>query len=263
MLDNKYIFRFPKDEYRERFKSEVKLLKYLQSRITLQIPNYTYVAGDKSFGGYKIIAGREMRAYLFHKLPAGRKKYIAKQVGQFLTQMHATPISVVRKAGIKDEHTGGYWWSRDNCLELIRKMRRKVFPKLNKEEIKWIEKKYNERLQLSIKVKLVALQNDFGSEHILFDYRKGKVTGVIDFADIEVGDPASDFALLWVYGKTFIDDVLKNYNHPVDEDFLKRSKFSEIIMPANDLLDTLEGIELSWTFDEYRERLHKHMKKFP
>ena len=263
MLDDKYIFRFPKKEYRERFKSEVRLLKYLQNRIKLSIPNYTYVAKDLSFGGYKKVQGHEMRQYLLKQLPIDRKKYIAKQLGQFLTQMHSTPISKVRQVGIEDEHVGGYWWSKKNCQELIRKLRTKVYPKLNKEEIRWIEKKYDERLRLPLDVKLVALHNDFGSEHILFDPDKGRVTGVIDFADIEVGDPALDFALLWVYGKKFVYWVLDNYDHPVDQCFLARSKFSEIIMPANDLLDSLEGVELSWTFDEFREKLNKHMYKYP
>ena len=43
----------------------------------------------------------------------------------------------------------------------------------------------------------------------------GSVVGVIDFGDVNWGDPDYDFMYLFVeFGQAFIDDVARKYGHP-------------------------------------------------
>lgn len=63
---------------------------------------------------------------------------------------------------------------------------------------------------------LVFCHNDLGAEHILVD-DTGAVTGVIDWTDAAVADPAVDFARLYRdLGPEVVAEVVRHYGRPVD-----------------------------------------------
>jgi aminoglycoside phosphotransferase (APT) family kinase protein len=51
---------------------------------------------------------------------------------------------------------------------------------------------------------LHALHGDFGGGNILYDPATRRVTGVIDFGGVALGDPAVDIAALSCYGEPFL-----------------------------------------------------------
>ena len=61
----------------------------------------------------------------------------------------------------------------------------------------------------------VLIHGDFSSEHVLLDLAEKKVTGIIDFGDAAIGDPAYD---LW-------ESLLPYYNYDGDETFAERCRF--------------------------------------
>ena len=52
---------------------------------------------------------------------------------------------------------------------------------------------------------------DFWHKHVYFDPDTGGLTGIIDWGDTCIQDPAFDFFGLWAYGERFIDSVLSHY----------------------------------------------------
>ncbi len=67
------------------------------------------------------------------------------------------------------------------------------------------------------------LHSDLNAEHILLSAAGDRVEAIIDWTDAVIGDPAHDFAGLWVWqGQRFVDQVLQHYAGPVDEDFCSR-----------------------------------------
>ena len=65
---------------------------------------------------------------------------------------------------------------------------------------------------------------DFGTGNILFDADKQSISGIIDFGNVGIGDPASDFAgLLVSYGEEFYRMCYTIY--PEMETALERVKF--------------------------------------
>lgn len=54
----------------------------------------------------------------------------------------------------------------------------------------------------------VLVHNDLSDDHILL--HKTKVS-IIDFSDRLIGDPARDFARLWMYGDSFVTQVYELY----------------------------------------------------
>src|SRR5512145_904359 len=56
------------------------------------------------------------------------------------------------------------------------------------------------------------LHCDIGPGHVLYDPQTKNLTGVIDFGDIVIGDPARDFIYIYEdFGPLFLKEVLNRY----------------------------------------------------
>jgi aminoglycoside 2''-phosphotransferase len=260
VLNNKLIFRFPRtDEYKKRFKAEVKLLKYLISKVSVPIPQYTYLSDDLSFGGYRMIQGVNLSSDVFKVLSDEKREDIAKQLGQFLSVMHETPIKFAQECGFKEEEEG-YWWNEKHTKKVLENVREKVFPQLEKYEIDWIEYQFAKYLSLSFDFDTAVIHSDFTEEHIFIDPEKGRVTGIIDFSDTEFSDPALDFTGMWRYGEQFAKQVMKYYSCNKDPNFLERSKFPSLVHMVGNMLELAEGKNLPITFESSRKELTEVME---
>ena len=86
----------------------MQFLPLLNKHITLRIPNFTYIAKDKSFAGYKYIAGVPLTKKVLKSLLLKEKKRCAKQLAQFLNQLHGIRKgkggSVLTHQDLIDEH---------------------------------------------------------------------------------------------------------------------------------------------------------------
>ncbi|MEU6580294.1 phosphotransferase [Nocardia sp. NPDC046763] len=74
----------------------------------------------------------------------------------------------------------------------------------------------------------VFSHNDLGIEHILFDPRVARVTGIIDWSDAALVDPAYDFGLLYRdLGSTALDIAVDTYRTriPQSEEIHARAQF--------------------------------------
>lgn len=260
-LDDSLVFRFPKRKKQvPRFKAEVKLLEHLAPQMPVPVPEYVYTPDDLSFGGYNLLSGTEMLPEIFNDLEENKRKAIAKQIGAFLSVLHSTPINLTKEAGFQEE-SGGYWWSQHHKRETLEKLKEKVFPKLSREDVEWVEHQFQEYLALSFSFDLTVIHSDLTADHILIDPVQGGVTGIIDFGDIEFSDPAIDFSGLWAYGNDFPEQTLSHYTGKVSNNFLERSKFPELVRYAEYMLKLEQGEKLpvSVSFEEFHESLTKVM----
>ncbi len=70
------------------------------------------------------------------------------------------------------------------------------------------------------------VHNDLAAEHVLCDPVAGTVTGVIDWSDIAIGDPAADFAGMFHWGgEELVARVRSHYDGDVDDALLVRARF--------------------------------------
>src|SRR5439155_24588353 len=76
----------------------------------------------------------------------------------------------------------------------------------------------------------VLCHGDFSSDHLLVDPTCGALTGVIDFGDVAIGDPAGEFTWRAEYGETFFERVLEAYAI-ADETFAERVAFRIDCLP--------------------------------
>jgi aminoglycoside phosphotransferase (APT) family kinase protein len=69
----------------------------------------------------------------------------------------------------------------------------------------------------------VLRHDDLHLEHVLLDAGMQRVTGIIDWTDASIGDPAAEFVALWLScGEAFVRDMLDAYHGPSDPDMLAR-----------------------------------------
>jgi aminoglycoside 2''-phosphotransferase len=85
----------------------------------------------------------------------------------------------------------------------------------------------------------VLRHGDFGATNILFDPQRQVITGIIDFSNAGLGDPAYDFAgLLSSYGESFLKRCTSTY--PEIESFWSRILFYQGTFA---LVEALFGLE--------------------
>jgi aminoglycoside phosphotransferase (APT) family kinase protein len=77
----------------------------------------------------------------------------------------------------------------------------------------------------------VLIHADISGDHLLLD-ETGALSGVIDFADAVVGDPALDFAgVLNDLGWRDLERVWTHYGGEVDERAIERTRFYIAVAP--------------------------------
>lgn len=214
LLDDKYVFRFLKVKNKEgieRFTKEIKLLDYLKNKVNISIPNYIFRSKDGSFGGYEMIKGYELTPKEFSKIRKYDKKKMSLQLAKFLNILHKTP----KKYFIED-YIGG-------LENLHRRMEKTVYKKVSEKEVEDIETFFDDfKTMKKNSKKRVLVHGDLSIDNML--YRKGRISGIIDFADFHISSPAIDFKGFWDFGEEFVKMVIKDYREKNNEQLLEYSK---------------------------------------
>ena len=243
ILDEALVFRAPKTQaYRRALANEARLLRYLQPRVGVGIPDYAYESADGSFAGYPLLAGRELDTATFDRLSEAGKERIAHQLAQFLTAVHETPKPVARECGVSEQDP------RKDHADLVRDVESLVLPRLAPHEVDVIRALLAELADEVIPTGPTALvHGDLDGQHILWEAEKEQVN-VIDFSDRSIGDPALDFAALFAYGRGFTERLLGRYRGPQDEGTLRRARLYFRRIPVETMADALQGYPC--TFEE-------------
>lgn len=243
ILDERIVFRAPRDSrYRDELKYEIELLHYLNKNGSVGIPEYIYISRDTSFAGYTIVPGCELTKSRFELLPDSEKELIARQLAGFITTLHATPQSIIRRCHVRTEDQATLY------TEFVKDIIGLLFPRLPGEDIRLIEE-YLAQLKGTLihEYQRVLAHNDLGSEHILWDDQKHRVN-IIDFSDRAFDDPAIDFIGLLEYGTQFQERVFELYGGKKDDKMLYRSYVYYKRVPLYLMVDALKGYPC--TFEE-------------
>lgn len=251
------VFRFPDDEYASQLESEVAALDLVAPLVEVSIPRYShreYLSagpGAPVFGGYPTIGGTRLTRGVFGTLPRSDVTRIAGQLGELLTGLHrqdtsAPPLDRLPPA-----------WPPEDRHHLKEVATTELPSRLTAEEMREVHVILDglDRL-LDAPVTPVFLHGDVYSSHLFWDPVPGRL-GLIDFADMCLGDPAIDFAELFEYGPRFVDDVLARYLGPRDDGLLDRAWDHQRLVALYMLTDHIELGKQSWarareTFDRCR-----------
>lgn len=233
IFENNVIFRFPRTtQYKEKFTGEIEFLRDFFSLTPVKIPQYIFIWEKSSFAGYTMIQWDEFTAKIFSWISQEDKKIISQQLAEFLSALHQYNYA---KMNLKFES------QKKLFLSLRLRMKRYIYPKINLEFKKIIEKylEWSFVLTRNPQISRVLVHNDLTSEHI-FLWKKNTIW-VIDFSDRCITDPAIDFAWLYEYWETFVRSVYDVYTWPKDEMFLQRAFTYYVRIPLWMALENIQN----------------------
>ncbi len=151
---------------------------------------------------------------------------VARQMGDFLTTLHALPLEPARALGMNEMGPADFWDYMENNPNAYPWVRRTLWPVLPPEERAWVAGLF-ERFIAQAKqtpLTLVIRHNDMQPCHIIVDSESHTLSGVIDFF-WRIADPASDFKAFEHYGPEFVAEVYALYGGTVDPGFEARRLF--------------------------------------
>jgi aminoglycoside 2''-phosphotransferase len=203
LINEKYIFRFPKKETFNLDK-EINVLAHLQNKITLEIPNYEFIGKKVRYVGYQKIVGEAVTAKLLATLTKKEKEILAHDIARFFYEFHKSlPIKIAKGFKLKKNTEG---W-RPVVIK------RTLLKKLNDPEIlKFIKvslKKYSAIRQ--DKSKLIIAFSDLHGDNMAFNKITRRLTGIFDFSDVAIEFLDREFSHLFSVDQELNLEIVKYY----------------------------------------------------
>ncbi|MDX1438142.1 MAG: aminoglycoside phosphotransferase family protein, partial [Anaerolineales bacterium] len=264
IVNEEFIFRFPKTPLALRqLKLELAILRALQGQTTLRIPNPICEQMDtdkvgEAFFGYRLIPGEPFLQETFRAINDEKiVDRVADQVATFLKELHSfKPDEGLGRAANRRD-------TREDWVSMLTQIREQLIPRLNKEESQRVIENFENFLvdDENFDYEPVLRHGDFGTVNVLYDPDSKRLSGVIDFGNAGIGDPALDLAAVMApsfgYGLEFVSRLERIY--PIHDGLLRRARF---YVGTFSLQEALYGIEhgnnriFQEGLDEYFEQLN-------
>ena len=227
-VNGELIFRFPmRDDVLVYLRREMYLLPLLEPALSTPIPHFSWIGqGDGTyhypFVGYRKIQGVALED---ESITQAQLAALAPALTRFLNELHHFPTAQAAQAGV-EEYTPEAW--RERYRERYEDLQKRVFhlldENLREESTRLWEDFLTDRTSLDFQPALIHA--DLNCEHIFCAPERGELTGVIDWGDVAIGDPALDFVgLHYGHGRAFVESVLTGYQGKIDAAFWKRLDF--------------------------------------
>ena len=207
VLDGRYVFRFPRYSHHPTgLKLELAVLRALKGRCALPIPDYRYVAPDEEFAGYAMIEGVELTPERFAALSRASQETVLDQVAGFLSAIHGLAFSEV---GAPPEP----WPDAGTPADAAADGRTRRLGPIARAmpDLAALVEDFYVRLERRAATAQRLIHSDVTCDHLLLAPSGDRLAGIIDFGDVELGDPAYDFAYLWSYGEWAPGHVFDRY----------------------------------------------------
>lgn len=228
-----WLFRFPKRaEVVRWFVGEAAALPVIEPVIGVPVPRFEYL-GEPSeafpypFAGYRRLPGVAAEDAGYIDVPA-----LARSLGSALTRLHAVDPGLIPLAQRSDEPST--WGLQCDGAVLS------ALPSVVRDEASAFLRDEIERPPFGGPLRVV--HNDLLPEHILIDEATGSLSGIIDFADLCIGDPTGDFVgLLEIGDRRLVNETLESYDIELDDHFQDRLEWRLRAYYLVQLIDALAG----------------------
>jgi aminoglycoside 2''-phosphotransferase len=221
------------------------ILPKIASRLPLPIPEPIYHAphGCPPYTIHEEIVGEALTREAWEDMPASARERAASGLATFLKALHALPIEIGLECGLVQIDSVQMAGSlREEAADTI-------FPLLEPDLQGKLQRTLGHWASQQEVPCFALLHRDIGPGHVLYDPLTLQLTGVIDFGDLVIGDPARDFIYIYEdFGPTILQEVLTHY----------AVKDAPTMMAAIRKWYLLEAI--SWTIAMYRQHQEENLK---
>lgn len=188
-VNGELIVRVSKDPDPARLSNEARLLAAVAGVSPLPVPEPAFTVAERGWMAYPKLPGVPLL-----ELPRPQRSAhgasIAATLGEFLTAVHAVPVNRMTDLVDTDDHPLAEW--------------RREAAQTYETVTGWVPAVYRRPVEAFLGAPppdggyaLTFSHNDLGIEHVLVDPVAWTVTGIIDWSDAAIVDPAYDFGLLY------------------------------------------------------------------
>ena len=184
---------------------EADLLAAVAELSTLPVPKPVFADPEAGAIAYRRLPGLPLMDH-----PVAEPALLAPDLGRFLGRLHGAPLQKLEGLVERDPYPLVAW------LEDAEEDYRGISERLPTEARRRIEGFLGHSPPAEPQT-LAFCHNDLGTEHVLVDARAGTITGVIDWTDAAITDPARDLALVYRdLGPEVCRLALAHYEGPFD-----------------------------------------------
>lgn len=213
LVNGGWVFRLAKHaEAQESLRREACLLPSLATHLEVQIPcpGIVCVAGEAcaAFVAHPLVPGPPLTLDRYSRLGEPERDRCTAQVARFLMQMQALELRTALGCGVpvldyRARYSAALARARDGLFDL-----------LTGPDRAYVERAIREYLESEAPsaFRPCLLHGDLSPEHVRYDEQSGAVSGIIDFGDMAIGDPAWDLVFIYEdYGLDFLRRLLGGY----------------------------------------------------
>ncbi|HUF28718.1 MAG TPA: phosphotransferase [Gemmatimonadaceae bacterium] len=189
---------------------EACVLDRIAPLLPLPVPRPTYHAPDgcPPFAVHDEVAGEALTRQRWLSMPADARENAAAELANFLRALHSLTTGSGVACGLE----------KLDATELARRLRGSMHDTIGG----LFDRETRARLDAALErwsysapqsdSQPVLLHGDIGPAHVLYSEETGRLTGVIDFGDVAIGDAARDFIFMYEdYGEEIHSAVLRRY----------------------------------------------------
>ena len=233
-VNDRWIFRFPRSKFAEQTRQcETKLLELLREQLTVSIPTYTYVAQPRKgnqygFAGYKKIPGTPVtvRGYQTAWTPK-----LSQGLAKFLRELHSIETEGSVAKIVSSE------WTVQRMRKYHGQLRTLAYRYWDQDTRKILESFFRKSMDLLEQpiYERTLIHSDLTDRNILVNPNDGKLTGILDWGDVRISDPALDFCGLFEVNRRLGYDTVRSYNDK-SKGFLERVEVYWRMLPYFEIL---------------------------
>nr|WP_246598350.1 phosphotransferase [Nocardia tengchongensis] len=184
---------------------------------------------------YPEVPGEVLSADEWRRRGLSRRAETARTVAEFVDAVHAFPVGRAREVEVAE------WDTRREFASDLELVRAQVIPLLPAADGRRLLDLWDEFLSTdrNFEYEPMLIHADVSVDHLLVT--GDRITGVIDFGDVRIGDPDYDLCYLWTgAGPEFVRQVQEFRGQPFDDRLIAKLRFWERSDRAIDILHAIE-----------------------
>ncbi|TQV89591.1 phosphotransferase family protein [Aliikangiella coralliicola] len=214
-VNNQWIFRFVRDKSSSQFNVERDFLSRFYTVSPISIPNIASYGEDYIL--YRRIGGERLSPQIYQSMNEPTRRDLFRKLASFLSSLHS--VDFEHPELVNFPYGGSNFWNElwpivEAHLSRRTRATAKAFFSEMEEQIH------------ATNFENKITHSDLGSNNILFDNHNNNLSGIIDFSDLALTDPAVDFAGFYrIFGHSFVEQLLKFYQPIIEENFWSRIQY--------------------------------------
>ena len=227
---------------------EARLLPRLADRLPVAVPRFAFTApnplGPGHFCAYPLVPGESLSVEQWTERGLLERSAPARQVAEIIDAVHAFPVDVARECGVPEEDP------RADFTGDLEQVRVDLLPLLPAEAAGTLVRAWEGYLadDANFAFDPGLIHADVSLDHLLV--ATDRISGLIDFGDVAIGDPDYDLSFLWAQaGPGFVRRVQQHRGGPWDDRLTAKLRFWALADPAGDVLHGIEN-----DMPEFRDR---------